>query len=143
MQRNCDVCGVAYEAKRATSRYCSPRHRTQAARKGASKPRGSAPVVVPIRAAASSEPSDGPGPIESATLAELGAVDRVTTSAGQRALMLAHLLDNPPPLSLSSVAGWSREHGAALAAATAGVDQPRPKSALDLARERRDAQRHA
>ena len=137
MERLCDVCGTAYQAKRSTSRYCSTRCRTTATRKGTSRTRVAA-TVVPLRPSA-----DEVGPIESATRAELDLVDRAGTAAGQRALMLARLLDSPPALSLSSVAGWSREHGVALAAATADVDKPRPKTALDLARERRDAKRHA
>lgn len=136
MTRQCDICGTRYEAKRSTSRYCSSRCRTTATRKGQSRPKGA--TVSPIRA-----PQAEQGPIEAATLAELEAVGRSTTSAGRRALMLARLLDDPPPIALSSVASWSREHGLALAAATVGVDQPRPKTALDLARERRDAKRHA
>lgn len=138
MKRQCDVCGTPYEAKRATSRYCSARCRTTATRKGQAKAKGA--VVTPIRVP---RPADEVGPIEAATLAELDAVGRSSTSAGRRALMLARLLDDPPPIALSSIAGWSREHGAAIAAATVGVDQPRPKTALDLARERRDAKRHA
>ena len=147
MRRACDVCGIDYEAQRVSSRYCSGRCRTRATRKGLAN----APAaVVPIRqvpasagAAIPAVSSSGPGPIESATMAELAAVDRTQCAAGQRALMLARLLDTPPPMSLSSVAGWSREHGASLAAATGDADRPRVKSALDLARERRDAQRHA
>lgn len=138
MERTCDVCGTTYTARRSTSRYCSTRCRTTATRKGTAKPRTGA--VVPLRPART---DTGPGPIESSTLAELEAVDRAETAAGKRALMLARLLDNPPPLNLSSVAGWSREHGASLSAAMVDVDKPRPKSALDVARERRDAKRHA
>lgn len=138
--RDCDACGTSYEAKRATSRFCSSRCR-QAAHAAGKSGAPKAARVVPLRP--TSTPVDGPGPIEAATLAELEAVDRASTAAGRRALMLARLLDDPPPLSLSSVAGWSREHGAALATATAGVDAPRARTPLDLARERRDEKRHA
>ena len=139
MQRQCDVCGATYTAQRATSRYCSTRCRTRASRKGTSKGRGTV-TPMPVRPVAT---HSGTGPIEAATLAELEAVDRVATSAGQRALMLARQLDDPSPLALSSLAGWSREHGAAMAAATADVEKPRPQTALDKAREKRDAKRHA
>lgn len=43
MQRACDLCGLAYEAKRATSRFCSPKHRTAWA-KGR---RPTSPIVPP------------------------------------------------------------------------------------------------
>jgi hypothetical protein len=138
MERQCDVCQTTYTAKRITSRYCSTRCRTRACRKGASNSRATV-TPLPTRAA----PAGEHGPIEAATLAELEAVDRVGVSAGQRALMLARLLDDPSPLALSSVAGWSREHGAAMDAAMVGVEKPREKSALDRAREKRDAKRHA
>lgn len=53
------------------------------------KPLPSAPTVTTIGPA----PDAGPGPIEAATLAELDAAERTSSSAGVEALHLAHLLD--------------------------------------------------
>lgn len=133
MQRDCDVCGTTYEAKRASSRYCSSVCRTRASRKGIAGP---APVVELTPAAP--RPSGG---VTEATVAELSAVGAMESSAGRRALVLAGLLDDPPPMSLGAVAGWSREHGAAMVQALAsgtGV-----VSAVDELRARRRAKRGA
>ena len=143
MERSCDVCGITYLARRATSRYCSGACRAAASR--GAKRRPPAPVVPlakPPKPTAEDE-STPPGAVEEATLAELRAVDRVATAAGQRALALARLIDSPPKGSLGSAAGWHREHGSAMALATAGTEVPRASSVLDEIRARRDAKRHA
>lgn len=138
MQRTCDNCATSYEARRATSRYCSGACRTQAGRRAAAGGKPVAKLVPP----APSEVREL-GPIEASSSAELSAAGRLTSSAGQRALALARLLDAPPAGTLGAVAGWSREHGAAMASALVNVEQRQAKSALELAREKRDAKRHA
>lgn len=138
MQRTCDNCATSYEARRATSRYCSGACRTQAGRRAA----GGKPVAKLVPPPAAAEVREV-GPIESASTSELAAAGRLTSSAGQRALALARLLDAPPAGTLGAVAGWSREHGAAMASALVNVEQRQAKSALELAREKRDAKRHA
>ena len=133
MERTCDICGTTYLARRATSRYCSGACRAKASRKG--------PPPAPVTRIAAPSAVGG---IEAATLDELTAAGRVGSSAGQRALALARLLDAPPQGSLGAVAGWAREHGSAMATALAGaVTASATRSALDEIKARRDAKRGA
>src|SRR4051812_15503934 len=86
----CAVCGGRFEAKRSTRKYCSPRCRVRASRAPDPLPqaRDSAPVVaLPKRA-----------PDENGLLAttrrELEEADRLNTSKGQAALLVAMVLDS-------------------------------------------------
>lgn len=82
-QRDCDVCGTRYEAKRPSSKYCSARCRNRKARHGLPD----ADVVhLPGRGDAAS--------VVSATRAELAEAGRLDTHLGQAALALAERIDN-------------------------------------------------
>ena len=87
MMRPCDVCGTPYEAKRATSRYCSPTCRVR-------KSRGA--EVVPLPAVDSEKPTEPQrGPCYTATLRALTEADRHETPLGVAALALAQRIDSP------------------------------------------------
>ena len=99
MQRPCDTCTRLYEAKRVTSRFCSPRCQKRAQR----SPVGlSAASVLPF-------PAPVDGPLTVATMAELIVADRVESSLGQSALLMARRLDTPGADTGSSVAALARE----------------------------------
>lgn len=126
MKRPCDVCGTEYEAKRLNSRFCGDtcRKRFQ---------RNPAPVVVELRPRT---------PVESgvltATLAELDAADRTSTSLGQAALALAARIDARHDIG-SALAALVKQHSVTLAEATNGAQVA--ATALDELRVRRDAKR--
>jgi hypothetical protein len=131
MERACDMCGVTYAAKRPSSRYCGPTCRQRARRAGAARPVADPVAIRPVV-----------GGVADATRVELAAAGRLESSAGQRALVLAVLLDERPLGSYGSLAGWSREHGAAMAEALRDAQAARPAlSAADEIRARRDAKR--
>ena len=151
MLRDCDQCGNPYVARRKSSRYCGSDCRVAAHRQAkrgdaAPKPKPK-PAPEPIDVPAppglapgrvgSAEPP--PGAVRAATLAELERAGRVDTPAGQTALALAELIDAPPPLTWSSVAGWAREHRASMADALKGADEPKVMSPTDMLKARRDA----
>ena len=105
MQRDCDVCQQPYEAKRATSKYCSANCRVRASR---------APEqVTPPLVAVDFNPASA-GALYAATLRELEACEQVESSLGQTALLLARRLDDTPMDTGSSVAALVREHRATL-----------------------------
>lgn len=126
MERACDVCGVAYVAKRAASRYCGERCRKRAQRTGkvtplkqAAKPRGKRAPAEPV--AGGVEPAAaGPGAVEAATLEILEAAGRLSTPLGQAALVLARRLDRPGLDTGSAIAGVARQLEATLTAALRG-----------------------
>lgn len=109
--RPCDVCGTPYEAKRATSKYCSPTCRVR-------KSRGAEVVELPQPEA----PSSGDGPVYRATLRTLDDIDRASTPLGAAALALARRLDSPGVDTGSAIAAVARQLEATLTAATRGAD---------------------
>ena len=127
MQRPCDTCTRLYEAKRVTSRFCSPRCQKRAQR---SPVRLSAASVLPF-------PAPVDGPLTVATMAELIVADRVESSLGQSALLMARRLDTPGADTGSSVAALAREHRATLALALESATNV--LDPVDLVRLRRDA----
>ena len=129
MQRSCDVCLGSYEAKRASSKFCSDNCRLRAHR--APVVVAAAPVAAFVTAAAFTE-----GSLTVATLAELEAAEMSASSLGQAALMLARRLDAPSMDTGSSIAALVREHRATL---TAAVDAGKvAEDPLDqLAQQRR------
>jgi hypothetical protein len=146
--RDCDQCGNPYVARRQSSRYCGSDCRVAAHRQAkrgddvAPKPKpkpAPEPVDAPVPPEPTPEPT--PGAVRAATLAELERAGRVDTPAGQTALALAELIDAPPPLTWSSVAGWAREHRASLAEALRDVKPAAARSTLDEIKARRDAKR--
>lgn len=83
MDRNCDICGDIYPAKRPNSKYCGDKCRKRAQR-GAVSAVEQVPTLVPDLEV---------GPVESALLAELTEVERAATALGQAALALARRVD--------------------------------------------------
>lgn len=126
MERACDVCGTAYEARRPASRYCSPKCRKRASRRVKSGEPVAQVVQLPAAGA-------GVGELELATLEELEKVGRAGTALAKATLMLARGIDTAPAESGSSAAARFREWQAMLAKATAGTGVE--KSALDRAKD--------
>ena len=128
MQRQCDTCTRLYEAKRITSRFCSPRCQKRARRSPAGLS-GASLLTVPA-------PVDGPMTV--ATMAELVVADRVESSLGQSALLMARRLDTPGADTGSSVAALAREQRATLALALeSATNVLDPADQLRLQREAR------
>lgn len=123
----CDLCGTPYQAKRA-SRYCSPacRNQASAARIGR-KVVAAEPVVVESSVAA-------------ATRAELDAVGRADSVAGQAALTLAARIDAQAETG-AALAALVKQLHATMAVATANTSES--LDVLDELRARREARRGA
>lgn len=83
MERQCDLCGKTYEAKRATSRFCEPKHRTAWA-KGA-RPSAAAPAP---------RPDDDSENIAPALRAEFDKLGVLEMYEARTALRLARQLDS-------------------------------------------------
>jgi len=83
MRRTCDVCTRPYQAKRATSRYCSPRCRVRASR--------GAKVVRPIERPLRELLPDAS--VAQATRAELDRLGAADSLMGSIALTLAAKID--------------------------------------------------
>ena len=127
VQRPCDVCGRAYEAKRANSRYCSDTCRKRSQRAGGA-PTRPPPVT-----------AEG-DPLIAAIERELEGAGRLTCSAGQRALHLARLLAAPTADSGSAKAALDKQLAAAMAQALDGAKRAAdPLDELQARRERRRA----
>ena len=128
MQRPCDTCARLYEARRATSRFCSQRCQKRLRR----SPVGlSGASVLPF-------PAPVDGPLTVATMAELVVADRVESSLGQSALLMARRLDTPGADTGSSVAALAREQRATLALALeSATNVLDPADQLRLQREAR------
>lgn len=130
MQRSCDVCGVPYEAKRASSRYCSTRCRTRASR-GQVVPLAQRPTPTPVPAAAA-------GAVERSTAATLENVGRLDTPLGQACIVLARRLDSPGADTGSAMAAVAGRLETMLASATKGAGAATaPQQLRDQLAERR------
>jgi hypothetical protein len=132
MQRPCDVCGESYEAKRATSKYCSDRCKMRKARGAVTAAEAeSIPTLVPDHTE---------GPVTESALVTLRAAERVDSPLGQAALALARRVD----LNRDTGAGLAalvKQFEATLGAATANVKSE--QSALDKRRDELAARRAA
>ena len=113
MIKSC-LCGVEFEAKRASRKWCSDRCKTRNAR-------GRLAPVVPVAAVVVLDAATFEGDLYVVTRRELEAAGRVDTSAGQRALLYARRLDSTSGESGAGVAALGREHGATMAEATRGL----------------------
>lgn len=123
MQRLCDSCQKPYEAKRRTSKFCSPTCRSRASR-GA--------VVADLR------PSPTGG-LVGAVRRELEEVDRHETALGYATLALAERIAAGNDTG-SAVASLTREMRTTLEAAKAGArvaDSPLAQMRDELAERRR------
>lgn len=140
MERNCDACGEAYEAKSKQSQFCKvPECRRTRARARKQRSRGGEVLELPAR---ESEPSATPLTVEAATLAQLTAADRVESPAGQNALVLARRLDQAMLDRLetgSSVSALSKQHLAVLSEAV--KDAKVAADPVDELKERRERRR--
>lgn len=123
MDAQCAACGVAFEAQRATAKYCGATCRKRGNRRGEVVVLAAAPVV---------------GLVE-ATRGELAAAGRLDTVLGQQALTLAERITNPRDTG-SAIAALSRELSRVMAEAVKGAAAADP---LDELRARRDRIRSA
>jgi hypothetical protein len=131
MQRPCDVCGEIYEAKRATSKYCSDRCKMRKAR--------GAPVEGVSAASLPVETPDAEiGPVEAEARRHLAEVDCETSVLGQAALALARRLDGGRDTG-TAMASLAKQLEATLSSATKGVALA--ADPLDELRARRDRKR--
>ena len=121
MERSCDICGGAYEAKRPNSKYCGDTCRKRASR--GAVPADEVPTLVPDLEV---------GPVESALLAELTEVERTKTALGQAALALARRVDIGRDTG-AGLASLVKQLEATAKAATANVKSD--ASPLDLMRD--------
>ena len=87
MQRECDVCGRLYTARRASARFCSGTcgKRSQRARAAG----------IPSRASTSDDREAPPSELARATIREPEAAGRLRTAAGQVAVELARRVASP------------------------------------------------
>lgn len=131
MLRTCE-CGKRFEAKRASARYCSERCKKRAQR----RPGGVDAEVKELPRPASEDTPDGP--LGSVARAELAAVDRESTAAGQLVLALARRIDTAEGETGASLAALVKEFRASLAAAVAGAERAAdPVDEVRLQRERK------
>jgi hypothetical protein len=130
MPRSCDSCGVTYEAKRPSSKFCSARCRVRASSAAKSGAPADAPVIVPSAEA---------GLLTLTTWGELERAGRLETSVGVAALILAARLDATTTDTGSSIAALVREHRATLTEALRGAAAADPMDELRAARDRKRA----
>jgi hypothetical protein len=129
MERDCDRCGDSYEAKRSTSKFCSPRCRKQSSR----HPEPAAGQPDPVRVLLDSFESAS---VFSATQVELREAGSLGSALGQAALRLALLIDMQGPLSGSAAASLTKEWRVTLEAAVKA--KAAPVSLIDELRKRRE-----
>jgi hypothetical protein len=122
MQRPCDVCETPYEAKRATSKYCSDKCRVAASR-GAVTKHAEPENVAAAPISSLPEPEDAPGPVETAVLEELTTAERDKTALGQATLALARRVD------------IGRDTGAGLAALVKQLEATKNSATADVKTE--------
>lgn len=141
MDRACDVCGTAYTAKRASSRYCSPRCKTRAHRAPdtvKAQPKAQAPVV-PIP---TPEPTDALAvSVAESTRRALVDLGRLESPLGQATMVLARRLDNPGSDTGAGLASLAKQYQATFAVATEGAKTE--EDPLDELRARRDRKKQA
>jgi hypothetical protein len=140
VNRNCDACGTEYEARTRRSKFCAgvecKRARERNRKRLAAGATGA--TVTTIHPPPPAE--DGLGQVAQSTHDALVAVDRLNTPAGWNVMAIARRLDASSGDTGSSAAALSKQHLAALEAATrnAAVEPTR----MDELRDRR-RRRHA
>jgi hypothetical protein len=134
------ACGQTFEAKRKTAKYHSRACSMAASRAGQL---GEPTPAPPGRARR--QPVAVKSHLEKYTRAELVAVGRVETSAGQAALVLAARIDQGGAETGSALASMVREHAAAVDRALAESRQGDPLEARqdEVAQRRADHERDA
>ena len=134
MFRPCEVCGVVYEAKRRTSKYCGAKCRVKASRGYVTTPELA--NVVALGTVVPAEPEQGP--TYAATLRELTEAERHDTALGEAALVLARRVDGGRDTG-AGLAALVKQLEATLRSATSGATDE--ASALDKARDELAARR--
>jgi hypothetical protein len=116
VERTCEFCGDAFDAKRSTAKYCSATCRQRAKRDRAKK------------SAKESDAPEAPQGLVASVRRDLESAGRADTFAGQLALQLAKRLTDPAE---SGISAMSKELRTVMAAAMDGVIPPsaeEPKS---------------
>jgi len=129
MTRQCDACHEDYEARRAASRFCSPRCRVRASRSPANAV--DAPTTPPSDPATSG--------LLIATRRELEASKCLDTALGQLAIEVATRIVNPGETG-ASVASLVKQLRETMTAALDGSEEV-VVDPLDELRSRRDRKR--
>ncbi len=131
MQRECESCGLAYTARRVSSRFCGDTCGKRAQRARA--------AGIPLLAA-SLDDREAPSELERAVTRELDAAGRLQSAFGQVALELARRIGSRRETG-AATAALARELPRQMTAALAGVE--RAADPLDEIRARRDRKRSA
>lgn len=126
MQRTCDICPNVYEAKRASSRYCSETCRKRAQRAGLNKSRKPKPKQSAVAG------------VVAATLARVQAAGVEDSEAAQAALVLAARIDAGADSGASIAAMVKQLHATMAVAMENAVAAEDP---IDELRRRREARR--
>lgn len=137
MRVTCARCASEFDARSKRARFCSPKCRLEAHQ---ARSKGE-PELAPVAAKPKRKPRKKAEPIGgtlAAVTAELSAVGRLESSAGQAAVALARRIDEGAESS-SGLAALTREMRAAMAEALARVEAT--GDALDELRARREARR--
>ena len=132
------TCGLVFEARRRTAKFCHTRCSVAASRAGAqTEPTPAPPGAVAGEQAGAGRSNRGmPAPpreslkfepqVYETTLAELEAAGRVRTSAGQVALWLAARIDAGSAETGSAAAALAEKHAAAVTRALAAGSEDDP-----------------
>ena len=128
MRKQCAVCSDPFEAKRNTAKYCSPRCRVRATR----QPKPELPASV------GQMPVGPDSELWTATLNELAAASRESSSAGVASLILARRIDSASSETGAGLAALVKQHGTTLADALKGAAaETNPLDELRSRRERK------
>lgn len=131
----CSGCGLVFEAKRATARYCSDRCKKRVQR-------GQGPPAEEPAAPVSPRQASGPviGQVAVRVIADLTKAGRLDTPMGALAVQLAGRVESPYETG-AAVAALSRELSRVLDLALEGANKE--TDLLDELKERRDRTRGA
>ncbi len=132
MHRRCDECGIAYDARRASSRFCGGTCGKRAQRARA--------AGIPLRASNLDDLGAAPSELVQAVTRELEAAGRGGSVAGQLAVLLARRVGSRRETG-AATAALARELSATMTKALAGVANA--ADPLDEIRARRDRKRSA
>lgn len=138
MQKNCENCGTAFDAKLPSARYCSARCRMQVSRR---KKALGTPVTEPAasREQAPEAVSSPPRSVSAAARAELEAAGRLDSAVGVAVLALARRIDGAATSETGAgLAALVKEFRATFDAALADAESAAdPLDELRARRERR------
>jgi hypothetical protein len=118
VQATCEECGIGFEAQRSTAKFCTTRCRTRATRRRADG-RPAPALEAPPQALSAPQHGEDVPLLVAATIGELAAAGRLSTTLGQTAVKLAERLVSRSETG-SAVASLSKELRATMAAALAG-----------------------